>query len=184
MQLFLQLQQILQVRLLSDFCYGDIPFTLPTESSKAALGADEYNLLYVALTRFTLLYTAMNTSSHLLCRAKKNLIINDALFFLLSSRFMSYSFEQLVFTSECLEAACVKCGALTNNMLVEDQPCVSVVQQKVRSESKTFLLPLHIPGKSGSLQVQEGWHPLCTLCLQVCLFSIEWKKFSKLEADF
>ena len=39
---------------MSDFCYGDIPFTLPTESSKAALGADEYNLLYVALTRFTL----------------------------------------------------------------------------------------------------------------------------------
>ena len=49
---------MLQVRLLSDFSYKDIPFTLPTESSKAALGADEYNLLYVALTRFTLLYTA------------------------------------------------------------------------------------------------------------------------------
>ena len=44
--------QTLQVRLLSDFSYSDIPFTLPTESSKAALGADEYNLLYVALTRF------------------------------------------------------------------------------------------------------------------------------------
>ena len=42
-----------QVRLLNDFNYTDIPFTLPTESSKAALGADEYNLLYVALTRFT-----------------------------------------------------------------------------------------------------------------------------------
>jgi len=109
------------VRLLSDFCYGDIPFTLPTESSKAALGADEYNLLYVALTR-----------------AKKNLIINDALFFLLSSRFMSYSFERLEFTSECSEAACVKCGALTNNMLVEDQPCVSVVQQKVRVAASKF----------------------------------------------
>ena len=66
-----------------------------------------------------------------LCRAKKNLIINDALFFLLASRFMSYSFERLELTSKCLEAACVKCGALTNNMLAEDQPCVSVVQQKV-----------------------------------------------------
>ena len=66
-----------------------------------------------------------------LCRAKKNLIINDALFFLLASRFMSYSFERLELTSECSEAACVKCGALTNNMLAEDQPCVSVVQQKV-----------------------------------------------------
>ena len=40
-----------KVRLLSDFCYNDIPFALPTEASKAALGADEYNLLYVALTR-------------------------------------------------------------------------------------------------------------------------------------
>ena len=38
---------------MNDFNYTDIPFTLPTESSKAALGADEYNLLYVALTRFT-----------------------------------------------------------------------------------------------------------------------------------
>ena len=41
-----------KVRLLSDFCYNDIPFALPTEASKAALGADEYNLLYVGLTRF------------------------------------------------------------------------------------------------------------------------------------
>ena len=121
---------MLQVRLLSDFSYKDIPFTLPTEDSKAALGADEYNLLYVALTRFTLFYTAMLVLTFL-CRAKKNLIINDALFFLLASRFMSYSFERLEFTSECSEAACVKCGALTNNMLAEDQPCVSVVQQKV-----------------------------------------------------
>ena len=40
-----------KVRLLSDFCYKDIPFALPTEASKAALGADEYNLLYVGLTR-------------------------------------------------------------------------------------------------------------------------------------
>jgi len=37
-----------------------------------------------------------------------------------------------------LEAACVKCGALTNNMLAEDQPCVSVVQQKVRVAASTF----------------------------------------------
>ena len=44
---------------MSDFCYKDIPFELPTESSKAALGPDEYNLLYVALTRFILFYTAM-----------------------------------------------------------------------------------------------------------------------------
>ena len=102
------------MRLLSDFCYGDVPFTLPTAETKAALGADEYNLLYVALTR-----------------AKRNLVINDALFFLLTSRFMSFSFERLEFTSKCSEAACVRCGALTNNMLTEFQPCVSVVQQKV-----------------------------------------------------
>ena len=64
-------------------------------------------------------------------RAKKNLIINDALFFLLTSSFMSYSFEILELTSECSEASCVKCGAVTNNMLEEDSPCVSVVQHKV-----------------------------------------------------
>jgi len=109
------------VRLLSDFCYNDIPFALPTEASKAALGADEYNLLYVGLTR-----------------AKKNLIINDALFFLLTSSFMSYSFENLELTSECSEASCVKCGAVTNNMLEEDSPCVSVVQHKVRVAASKF----------------------------------------------
>jgi len=58
---------------------------------------------------------------------------------LLASRFMSYSFERLELTSNCLEdAACVKCGALTNNMLAEDQPCVSLVQQKVRVAASTF----------------------------------------------
>ena len=63
----------------------------PTAASKAELGQDEYNLLYVALTR-----------------AKDNLIINDALFFLLTSTFVSFSFERLELTAECEGAACVR----------------------------------------------------------------------------
>ena len=57
------------------------------------MGEDEGNMLYVALTR-----------------AKRNLIINDALFFLLTSCYINYSFENLEFCSNCEETNCMKCG--------------------------------------------------------------------------
>jgi len=57
------------------------------------MGEDEGNMLYVALTR-----------------AKRNLIINDALFFLLTSCYINYSFQNLEFCSNCEETNCMKCG--------------------------------------------------------------------------
>ena len=36
------------------------------------------------------------------------MIINDALFFLLTSTFVSFSFERLQLTAECEGAACVR----------------------------------------------------------------------------
>ena len=58
------------VRLLDDFNYTGIPYVRPTPGR---ILVDELNLLYVALTR-----------------AKKMLVINDALFFLLSSSFINW----------------------------------------------------------------------------------------------
>ena len=100
----------------------------------------------------------------LMFRAKKNLIINDALFFLLTSSFMSYSFENLELTSECSEASCVKCGAVTNNMLEEDSPCVSVAQQKVCLEVPWHLNSLlTIQVRVAASKFRKGG-TLCALC--------------------
>ena len=64
------------VRLLDDFNYTGIPYV---KSTPGRILVDELNLLYVALTR-----------------AKKMLVINDALFFLLSSSFINYSLEHVL----------------------------------------------------------------------------------------
>ena len=102
------------VRLLDDFNYLDIPHRRPSMASRETLGEDEFNLLYVALTR-----------------AKKNLIINDALFFLLTSGFISHSFERLSLSSSLNCGGCVKCGALTEPL--KEKPAVaSLTQQRVR----------------------------------------------------
>eukprot|EP00092_Neocalanus_flemingeri_P016157 GFUD01017486.1.p1 GENE.GFUD01017486.1~~GFUD01017486.1.p1 ORF type:complete len:966 (+),score=316.83 GFUD01017486.1:53-2899(+) len=78
------------VRLLDDFAFIGVPYERP---AKGRVEVDELNLLYVALTR-----------------AKKRLVINDALFFLLTSSFINYSFELLLPVSPA--AACVKCLAV------------------------------------------------------------------------
>ena len=111
------------VRLLDDFTYEGIPYERPTIDM---MGEDEGNMLYVALTR-----------------AKRNLIINDALFFLLTSCYINYSFENLEFCSNCEETNCMKCGNI-----LEFKQTAGLYQVRVRAAVKTFR--------------KSGW--LCPLC--------------------
>ena len=78
------------VRLLNDFIYTCVPYERPEQGR---VEVDELNLLYVALTR-----------------AKRRLVINDALFFLLSSSFINYSFEVILPVSPAGSCMCVKCN--------------------------------------------------------------------------
>jgi len=95
------------VRLLDDFFYTGIPYAKPLQSR---IKVDELNLLYVALTR-----------------AKKLLVINDALFYLLTSRFIQYSFEHIEPVMSVYTEACIKCRGV-----VELRGPVGIVQDSIR----------------------------------------------------
>jgi len=88
------------VRLLDDFNYIGIPYESPYynpvtghwEVPGCMTEIDEFNLLYVALTR-----------------AKVKLILNDALYFLLSSNSVNYSFLHILPVVPAVVGECVKC---------------------------------------------------------------------------
>jgi len=90
------------VRLLDDFFYSGLPRERPglwhETDERGGQVEDEYNLLYVALTR-----------------AKRNLVMNDALFYLITSGVISSNYEQLVEinsspNSKSKPLLCVKCS--------------------------------------------------------------------------
>jgi len=95
------------VRLLDDFFYTGIPYVKPQQNR---IKVDEFNLLYVALTR-----------------AKKLLVINDALFYLLTSRFIQYSFEYIEPVMSVYTEPCIKCRGV-----VEVRGPVGIVQDRIR----------------------------------------------------
>ena len=109
------------VRLLDDFQFIGLPYSKPVLER---IQVDELNLLYVALTR-----------------AKRCLVINDALFFLLSSSFINYSFECLQ-PVQVAPDPCVKCRGE-----VEISGAVGMRQEEVRV---------------GDMVRCGGW--LCALC--------------------
>ena len=110
------------VRLLDDFFYTGIPYRRPLQNR---VEVDEFNLLYVALTR-----------------AKKLLMINDALFYLLTSRFIQYSFEHIEPVMSVYTETCIKCRGL-----VELRGPVGIIQDSIRV---------------GDMVRRGGW--LCDLC--------------------
>ena len=110
------------VRLLDDFIYLGIPYGKPVHGR---IEVDELNLLYVALTR-----------------AKRLLVINDALFFLLSSSFINHSLEYLLPVQPAYPDPCVKCRGG-----VEVTGPVSMYQERMRV---------------GDMSRCGGW--LCSLC--------------------
>jgi superfamily I DNA/RNA helicase len=81
--------EMVTVRMLDDFIYLGIPYGKPVQGR---IEVDELNLLYVALTR-----------------AKRLLVINDALFFLLSSSFINHSLEYLLPVQPAYPSPCLKC---------------------------------------------------------------------------
>jgi len=76
------------VRLLDDFFLdANLPLAVPRD-----IEPDEFNLVYVALTR-----------------AKQNLVLNDTLFFLMTSKLVNHNFETVEASSTYEDDTCSRC---------------------------------------------------------------------------